>query len=280
MLKFKKIWLLLLIIPIGLVVFLQISNQENLQVHFFDVGQGDAILIETPGHNRILIDGGPDDSILQRLGEQLPWTSREIDLVVLTHPHDDHLFGLVQVLQRYQVKQIIMTDAVHNSPRYLEWLKLIQDQKIPVRIIGQRQIVMVDDLALDFLYPNQNFVDQDINNLNNTSIVLKLKYGQTSFLLMGDAEEEVEEALLLAKLDLSANILKVGHHGSDNATTEAFLQAVSPQEAIISVGADNSFNHPSQRIVRRLERQEVLILRTDQQGTITIESDGQSLSSF
>ena len=97
---------------------------------------------------------------------------------------------------------------------------------------------------------------------------------------MGDAEEEVEEALLLAKLDLSANILKVGHHGSDNATTEAFLQAVSPQEAIISVGADNSFNHPSQRIVRRLERQEVLILRTDQQGTITIESDGQSLSSF
>lgn len=266
------------LVVVGLCAWFVNSQQAGLAVHFLDVGQGDAILIQTPGHNNILIDGGPDDTVLEQLPKYLSWFDRKIDLVILTHPHSDHLFGLNQVLQHYTVGQVVMTDAVHNTPVYTEWLRLIQAQQLPVLIINHPQTITVDDLKLQILYPDQSFANQAVVDLNDTSIVLQLIYGQTNMLFMGDAGVTVEEKLLAGNIDLSAAVLKVGHHGSDSASSSDFLQAVHPNLAIISNGLDNQFGHPSQRTLYHLQQLGISILRTDQHGNITVDSDGQTLT--
>lgn len=278
--KLLSLAIIFLLLVFGLGYYLIVDNHySGLRVYFLDVGQGDATLIRTPGKNNILIDGGPNSAVLSQLARRLPWTERKIDLVILTHPHSDHLEGLNQVLQRYEVGQILMTGVVSNTPVYEEWLNLIQTKKIPVKIVDQPQQIAVDEVVLDMLYPRTSLLHQEVKNLNNSSIVLRVKYQGVSILFMGDAETAVENELLAAHADLVALILKIGHHGSKNATGETFLQAVYPQVAIISVGADNSFGHPSLRTIKRLERERVEVLRTDQ-GTVLLTVDPAGKFSF
>ena len=266
----------LLVVPI---FSLSYNPPENLGVDFLDVGQGDAILIKTPFGQNILIDGGPDNKVIEELGKNLPFWDRQIDLMVLTHPHDDHATGLIEVIKRYSVKKILYTGVVHSAPNYLAWLEAIRERKIPLIIIDRPQkIILGDNCYLEIIFPRKSLLAREVDNLNNSSIVARLVYGETKFLLMGDAEIEVEKELLSSGADLSAQVLKTGHHGSDTSSSQEFLEAVSPRTAVIQVGKDNDFGHPSLRILKRLERAGAEILRTDLDGTIKLVSNGKEIS--
>lgn len=258
--------------------WLTYNSPKNLEVDFLDVGQGDAILIKTPAGQNILIDGGPDKTVVKRLGENLPWWDKRIDLMILTHPHDDHVTGLVEVLKRYRVKRILYTGATHNAPNYLAWLKTVRDKKVPLTIIDKEQtIALGEEVKLKILYPNQSLLNKTLSDLNDSSIVMQLIYDRNKFLLTGDAGLEVEKILLASGADLSADVLKVGHHGSQYSTSQEFLEKVKPRVAVILVGKDNDFGHPNLRIIKRLERIGARIFRTDEEGTIRVESDGMKI---
>jgi len=253
---------------------------DELKVIFFDVGQGDAIFIETPQQRQILIDGGEGNVILEKLNECLDPSDREIDLIILTHPHSDHVSGLVEVLRNYQVNEVWLTGVIHNSNVYLEFLNLIKEKEIPTKIVWScgndiieecSDIVEIEDnLNFKVLYPLKNLIQQKVDNLNNSSIVLKLDYFNSSILFTGDAELEAEADMLanFELTDFEADILKIGHHGSSDASSQEFISAVGSDYTVISVGANNSFDHPALRTIRRLERLGVEILRTDERGDI------------
>jgi len=279
-----KLYKILLILGIAAVIaatvlfWLYWQPAKNLEVDFLDVGQGDAELIKTPAGQNILIDGGPDSSIIRRLGENLAWWDKKIDLMILTHPHDDHVTGLIDVLKRYRVKQILYTGVVHNAPNYLSWLEQVRDRKIKMVIIDRPQTIsLANNCRLQIIYPLNSFLDRTMNNLNNSSIVMKLVYGQSSFLFLGDTEKEVEQELITDKIDLAAEVLKVAHHGSDTSSSQDFLEAVKPEFSVIEVGKDNDFGHPSLRVIKRLERVGAKVMRTDTNGTIRIISDGRGV---
>ncbi|MFA4941847.1 MAG: ComEC/Rec2 family competence protein [Patescibacteria group bacterium] len=268
--------LALLAIPIFGLTY---SSSKNLEVDFLDVGQGDAILIKSPFGQNILVDGGPDGKVVEQLGKKLPFWDKQIDLIVLTHPHDDHVTGLTEIIKRYDVRKILYTGVVHDAPNYLAWLEEARNKKIPLALVDRPQVIKLgENCELDVLFPQKSFIGQGIENLNNSSIVAKLFYGQTSFLLTGDAEIAVEKDLLAASVDLKSQVLKIGHHGSDTSSSEEFLEAVKPKFAVIEVGKDNDFGHPNLRILKRLERIGAEIFRTDLDGTIKFESDGMEIN--
>lgn len=273
---------LLLIIALAVLITIFLlgllyKTNTNLELDFLDVGQGDSILIKTTTGQNILIDGGPDKTILRRLAEHLPWWDRQIDLMILTHPHDDHVNGLIEVLKHYQIKRILYTGVLHSSPGYLVWLEQIKNKNIPLTIIDRPQEVSFSaDCKLEFLYPQKSFSGQSVANLNNSSIVAKLIYKNTSALLVGDAEQIEETELIAQGKDLSAQVLKIGHHGSDTASSEEFLSKVKPEIGIIQVGEDNGFGHPSKRTLKKLERANINVLRTDLNGTVQVISDGNN----
>jgi competence protein ComEC len=280
--KFYKILLILGIVAVLVAIpafWLTYSAASDLEVDFLDIGQGDAILIKTPYGQNVLVDGGPDNAIIKRLSENMPWWDKTVDLMILTHPHDDHVGGLNDVLKRYKVKKILYTGVVHNSPAYIKWLELIKDQHIPLVIIDRAQtITFGPDCQLDILYPHSSLLGREVDNLNNSSIVAKLIYEETKFLLTGDAEMEVEQELVNSQADLPAQVMKAGHHGSDTSNSEEFLKAVHPEIVVIQVGADNQFGHPSLRVIKRLERIGVKVYRNDLDGTVHLYSDGQRIN--
>lgn len=261
-----------------LLFWLYYRTPKNLEVDFLDVGQGDAILIKAPGGQNILVDGGPDKTVIKRLGENLPWWDKRIDLMILTHPHDDHVTGLIDVLKRYRVKKILYTGAVHSAPNYLSWLKIVRDNKVPLSIVDKEQTINLSAGAkIEILYPNESFLDKTVDDLNQSSIVFRLDYGKNKFLLTGDAGEPVEKKLIAQGAALSADVLKVGHHGSQYSSSEEFLEKVRPKTAMIEVGKNNSFGHPNLRIIKRLERNGIKIFRTDLNGTVKAVCDGVNM---
>lgn len=238
-------------------------SRINLEFYVFNVGQGDAIFIRTPDKYNILIDGGPDNTVVYKLGKYLPFYDHQIDLMILTHPHSDHVVGLVEVLKRYQVKKILITGVEYNSPDYSAWLDKISEKDVPTVIVDRPgKIFLGQRVELIILIPDQSLFKQKIKNLNNTSIVTKLLFASSSIILMGDFEDEES---LLSK-DLKADILKVGHHGSKTANDPKFLEAVKPEIAVISCGQGNKFNHPSQQILDNLRNLGIKIWRTDKDG--------------
>jgi competence protein ComEC len=252
---------------------------SNLEVDFLNVGQGDSELVKTPFGQNILIDGGPDNSVLKELGAHLPFWDRKIDLMVLSHPHEDHITGLVDVLERYDVKKVIYTGAAYNAPVYAAWLKLITDKKIPLVLITRPQIInLSENCHLQILYPQASLVGASFADLNDTSLVVRLAYGQTNFLFTGDAGQAVEAKL--AKDDLPAQVLKVGHHGSDYSTAKEFIVSVKPEIAVIEVGAKNKYGLPSERTINMLGRGKIKVYRTDMDGTIRVQSDGYGVKAI
>jgi competence protein ComEC len=192
--------LALLAIPIFGLTY---SSSKNLEVDFLDVGQGDAILIKSPFGQNILVDGGPDGKVVEQLGKNLPFWDKQIDLMVLTHPHDDHVTGLTEIIKRYDVRKILYTGVVHDAPNYLAWLEEARNKKIPLMLVDRPQVIKLgENCGLDILFPQKSFIGQGIENLNNSSIVAKLFYGQTNFLLTGDAEMAIEKDLLAASANL------------------------------------------------------------------------------
>ncbi len=274
---------------------------KDLKVYFLDIGQGDAALVRTPQRQNILIDGGPDNSVIYKLGKYLPFWERKIDLVILTHPHADHLIGLVEVLKRYRVEKIVFTGVSYYSDFYKELKKLREEKNIPFVLAFAGRELNFGEIKIEILSPEKNLWnkifrgdEEDGGGLNDTSVVAQLSFGKNSFLFMGDAGAEVEKALLskfeirnpksetnsnsdfqnpndqkIEILNLKSLILKVGHHGSDTSSSYEFLQAVSPELAVISVGK-NKYGLPAHRVLYRLRKLGIPFLRTDENGDIQV----------
>jgi len=264
-----------------LVVF-DLAKAQFLEVNFFDVGQGDTVFIETPQRHRILIDGGPSSIILEKLSKEMSFWDRTIDLIILTHPEADHLSGLNEVLKRYKVENILWTGIVRDTAEYKEWLKLINEEKAKIFLAKAGQKISTRNVFLELLFPFENLEGKEFKDSNNTSIVGKLVFGDISFLFTGDIYKEVEKELIDGGVDVDSDILKISHHGSKTSTSEEFLKEVSPEIAVISVGKNNSYNHPHQEVLEVLSKYGINVLRTDEQGDIKIISDGKNyaLSNF
>ena len=245
----------------------------QLHVRFLNVGQGDAILITLPGGKQILIDGGPSpQALLSELGRAMPFWDHRLELLVLSHPDQDHLIGLLSLFEKYDIEQVIDCATHDRSELSLQWQKELRDRATPIqKACAGMTIDLSDGAHMDVLHPNSDELSSAAGDSNNTSTVLRLVYGQVSFLFTGDLEQEGEHFLLQKDVHLDSTLLKVSHHGANEATTEAFVQAVSPQVAIISVGS-NRFGHPAPQTLQRLSS--VPVLRTDRVGTIDIQTDG------
>ena len=268
-----KIYFLIFLAYLNILAWLAVFDlaQSNLKVVFFDVGQGDSIFIETPQKHQILIDGGPDSSVLEKLGQNMPFYDRTLDLIILTHPEHDHFVGLFDVLKNYQIENILWTGVVRDMAEYKEWEKLIKEEgaRIVIAKSGEK-LSFSDKLSFLILHPFENLEGKEIKNINDTSVIVKLFFGENSFLFCGDASKSIENKLIDKNIDISAKTLKVGHHGSKNSTSEEFLKKVSPDLAVISVGLDNAYGHPNPEVLALLEKYDIKLLRTDQDGDIKI----------
>lgn len=252
------------------------ESRQRLEVDFLDVGQGDALFIQAPNGNQVLVDGGPNNAVLRELSKVMPFYDRSIDMVIESHPDSDHINGLVEVLRRYKTDLVMESGVESESIAYQELKNLIREKKIQY-IFARRgmRVNLGDEIYLDILFP-----DRDVSNwdTNDSSIVAKLVYANNSFLLTGDSPDKIEK--FLVSLDgnkLRSNVLKVSHHGSRTSTSEMFLGYVKPDYTVISVGRDNKYNHPHQEILDRLNQFQIPILRTDEKGTIKIKSDGENI---
>jgi competence protein ComEC len=248
------------------------SQTGGFSVHFIDVGQGDAILVEA-GDADILVDGGPSGSaVLSYLaGQVVP----DIDLMVATHPHADHIGGLDDVLARYDVREVWTNGATATSQTYQDFAAAVAGEGAVERQIRRGYSTQFGGVTLTALDP----VDPLTGDANGDSIVLRLSCGSVDVLLAGDANADSEASMLAdPSLILDADVLKVGHHGSSTSTTNAFLDAVTPQDAVISVGAGNTYGHPAQDTLNRLAAHGATIYRTDLNGTVVLTSDCNTYS--
>lgn len=251
------------------------SPPARLQVTVLDVGQGDSILIESPGGRDVLVDGGPGGAVLRGLGGELSWRDRSIELVVLTHPQADHLTGLLDVLARYDVRRVLAGPGVQQTAAYRAWLAATRAEGVPVETGRQGMSVDLGNGArLDVLGPDEAMVADA--QLNNTALVLRLTWGDVSFLLTSDIGEKAERALLSDGVNLRSTVLKVAHHGSKTSTTRPFLDAVLPSVAVVSSGKDNPFGHPAPEVRARLARY-ATVYNTAESGAVHFETDGHRL---
>ncbi len=259
------------------VVFHLLSQADTLLFVAFDVGQGDALFIQTESGAQILIDGGPGDAVLSRLGGVMPFWDRSLDAIILTHPDADHINGLVEVLKRYRVGFVLESGVESASGAYAEWRRIIEEKNIPVvYAAGGQKLVLDEGTRLSILSPMRSQEGAIVAKANNASIVLRLDYENVSFLLTGDIEKSVEQLLgVLMPQALDTDILKVGHHGSKTSSSAEFLTAVTPDAAIISAGARNTYGHPHKEVLTRLEELAIPIFRTDTGGDVRFRSDGE-----
>lgn len=247
-----------------------------LQVHFLDVGQGDSILIETPDGVQALIDGGPDGTVIRELGKVMGVFDKSIDVVIGTHPDKDHIGGLTDVLERYKVAHIVKTDNVGETGTAKLYESLVGAEGADI-IYAKRgqEIALGASTTLQILYPEGSVRDLESNT---SSIVLKVVYGDTSFMLTGDSPKNIEEYLVLTEGEhLKSTVLKAGHHGSRTSTSELWLAEVAPEYAVISAGKDNSYGHPHVEVTDALFNAGVKTLSTAEQGMITFDSDGEKV---
>lgn len=277
----KKAILIVLSVTLLIIVVQVFYPADNLKVNFINVGEGDCILIEAPNKINILIDGGGTPQSDFDVGNKIviPYLRRkginEIDLLILTHPHLDHLEGLLPVLKEFKVGMVLDSGLLCDSSAYKEFISLIQKKSIPYhKAKAGDNFVFSNNLEIILLNPLYDSDFYDESDFNNASIVVKLFYKNADFLFTGDIEVTAEKKLLVWQNILQSDILKVGHHGSITSTNLEFLDKVDPRIAIITVGK-NHFGHPSQKIIERLEDKNIQIYRTDEDGTVIIRTNGQ-----
>ena len=248
----------------------------KLHIYTLDVGQGDSILIVSPSGKQVLIDGGPDLSSLERIGEYMPFFDRTIELLVLTHPDTDHIASFPDVLSRYKVERVLMSGIQHKSSLYSEFLDLLQKQNIPVILADSSQNMMIGDgLIFEVLWPSIQDVFANIQDPNGTSVVLMAHYGLDRILLTGDIEKEQEAVILASGIDLRADVIKVPHHGSRTSSSTGWLAAVRPEMALVSVGEENTFGHPHPDVMERYAQLDIPVHSTVEEGTISLEFTGK-----
>ena len=250
------------------------STETNLRVAFFDIGQGDAMLITTPHKHHILIDGGPDSTILTRLGTEMPFYDRKIDLVIASHNHADHITGINRVLERYDVQKMWISGAIHTTNEYILMLEEIKSHKIPTEIVWQGKGTNIDGVQLDVVHPITSAEGMRPDDQHDATVVVRMTYGDTHWLFTGDLNEGHEQAIVQSGVPIAADVLKVPHHGSASGLALNFLSVVNPRYAVIQVGADNKFGHPAPSVLQKLKDQGITTYRNDLNGTIVITTDG------
>lgn len=252
------------------------SACECLRVHFLNVGQGDAILIETPEGFQMLVDGGPDGTVLRELSGVMGPHDRTLDVVVATHPDLDHIGGLVDVLARYEVTHVLMTKNENDTAVSKAFLNAVTQELAEVTYAESGQQFMLGaTVSVAIFSPTGN---EQLWESNNASIVMQITYGDTSFMLTGDASLEIENHLVGVYGDvLQSDVLKLGHHGSKTSTSQLFLDTVSPQYAVVSAGVGNRYGHPHQEVMARVFGRKIQSFHTGTDGTVSFESDGRSI---
>lgn len=259
------------------VVYAEASHGSgHLTFAVLDVGQGDALYIESPTGVQVLVDGGPDDALLRALPVVMPLLDRSLDAIVETHPDADHIGGFVSLLERYEVGVFVAPGIPKNTATAHALEKKVDEQKIP-RVLARRgmMIDLGDGVQLRVLYPDRDVSRLSDSKANDGCIVIQLVYKEASALLACDAPAAVEAHLLQTDgAALASDLLKVAHHGSKYSSTPEFVAAVRPRVAIISVGARNTYGHPTEQTLTTLEKSGAKIIRTDQKGTIVCTSDG------
>lgn len=245
----------------------------DLHVYFLDVGQGDAILVRLPTNELILIDGGPDNTVLQEMAEVMPFYENTLDLVILTHPHADHINGLIDVMNRFEIRKLMLTGVGYNDPAYEEFMRLIAEKDIETVFLNGLNDYRLASGVFDIIYPFESIQGKKFENVNNSSIVLRFLYGDFSVYLNGDMEVEGEEKILERGLDLDADIYKAGHHGSRTSGMVELIDKMGAGAAVISCGVDNSFNHPHGETVTGFQERGMAIYRTDINGRVEFVVD-------
>lgn len=292
----RKLFVAQFLFLLAFLSFFLFWPDNQLHLIFCDVGQGDAILLQKR-FTQVLIDGGPNDKVLQCFSDKMPFWDKEIELVINTHQEKDHLAGLVDVIERYSVNRIVINSLAPETEIFKRFHQLVLEKEIPVYSPQKGDELKIDDLRLQVLWPEEKLGDFSLwqkelakedyeesrqvlgafkAKINETSIVLHLQYGKFCALLTGDIPEAIEFQLDSAK---RCQVLKVPHHGSKYSSSEAFLQQVRPVLAVISVGK-NPWGHPTQEALERLKNLGIEILRTDQDGDIEVFTDGQTWQVF
>lgn len=278
---------IILVVSIVLVIWvlclLYINNHyrgNTLKVAFLDIGQGDSIYIESPNGRQMLIDGGPDNKVMQALSKVMPFGDRSIDLVLATHADADHIGGLSQVIDNYKVSQFISNGVSSDTDKFNELEDKVKEKKVK-QVIAQKPMRIILDqnknIYFDILFP-----DRDVSKFTETndgSIVGRLVYGNESFMLTGDATRYTEHLIMETEnsASLHSQVLKLGHHGSRTSSSELFLEKVNPEIAIISAGKKNRYGHPHKEVLDLLEKLKIPYLATYKDGTIILKTDGTKI---
>lgn len=250
----------------------QTGVHQEMLVHFIDVGQADCILAQNAGKNMLIDAGNNDDTelVIDYLAEQ---GVTDFDYIIGTHPHEDHIGSLDDVINHFDCKEVMLPNVVHTTRTFEDVLQVVQEKNLKITLpkIGSTYNLGVAKFTI--IAPNRKY-----SEINDWSIGIKLVYGDNSFLLCGDAQADSEYDICTNGIDISADVLKVGHHGSSTATSELFLERVNPTYAIISCGKFNDYGHPHKETLDRLAKHGVKIYRTDEDGTIVARSDGKNIS--
>ena len=278
--NFSTIFFIILFLLIAIILYQTFySNNKTpdglLKVYFIDSGQSDCILIETPNGKHMLIDSGDngDETIIRKFLNSKG--VKQIEYAFFTHPHADHIGGAYEVVNEYDVLNIIMPDKAVDTATYKKLIDEASKKEITALHPELGFSIIVDDVKITVFSP----ISKDYgSNINEYSIVLRMDYGDTSFLFTGDAEEENELEMLNAGFDLDVDILKVGHHGSSTSSSVMFLQAVTPEYSIILCGTENKFGHPHDETLSKLNDVSSVIYRTDQNGSVTVTTDGKQIT--
>lgn len=250
------------------------NSSGNLLVHYIDVGQGDSVFIQLPNGETSLIDGGPRSSSSVVVDYLKDMKVEKIDYLIATHPHEDHIGGLPEVIKNYEIGAVYMPDRVANTTIFERLLKEIKAKDLKINIPESGEFLIDNgDFKYQILAPNK----EKYNNTNDYSIVSKLTFKDKSFLFTGDAEKTSEKEIIEKNYDLTSDVLKIGHHGSSTSTTDEFLEKVDPDYGVISLAKDNKYGHPHVETIEKLNKKGISILRTDELGNIVIKSDGKDI---
>lgn len=273
--KMKKIFSIILVMLfsfcIPVLADTTTTTLNNMKIHYIDVGQGDSELIQVDGKN-ILIDAGTSDNKALNYLKSIGITT--LDYVIATHPHEDHIGAMDDVINNFNIGTFYAPQVTQTTKTFENMIDALKAKNLKITVPKTGDNIVVGNATLTFLAPNSATYE----DLNNYSIVCKLKYGNTSFIFTGDAESVSESEILAKQLDIQANVLKIGHHGSTSSTTQAFLDKVNPQYAVISCGKDNDYGHPHKETIDKLNAKSIKIFRTDMNGTIIANSNGQTIT--
>lgn len=269
----NKLFLIIAAVFLGLGILLisQLQNSGKFRLIACDVGQGDGMLLITPGGSQILVDGGPGTRISNCLSRHMPFWDRKIEMMILTHPHSEHMEGFLDVLNRYEVKTVLETDAKNDTQLYRTWEKAIQEEGATIVKPVAGDQVKFGQLTMDVIWPPKDKAEtwklSPPSDLNDASIVMKVSFGQFCAYLTGDLPKEILEKIINGK----CQVLKVVHHGSKTGTDAQVLEAIDPQLAIIQVGAKNQYGHPHKEVLDALAVKGVKVLRNDLDGEVEVD---------